>query len=162
MAQCLARPSSTSNLSKQLEAKAKVEVSRPLAPEPLLDSTAIVSSPPQDTATEPVDDSRESTGKGVQALGGGRQSAGFPLLTANFYAPDCVDPFDSTAFPRGQGVEPILQFYISWASNSSITQYTPRPQADLRMGSSLHDAAEADLFRPGITAVVHDEGQWIF
>jgi hypothetical protein len=80
--------------------------------------------PPQCTATEPIDDSLESVEPRMKVVDGGSQSSGFPLLRANFSAPDCVDPFDSTAMPRGQGIQPILQFYTSWVLKSSITQYT--------------------------------------
>jgi hypothetical protein len=60
----------------------------------------------------------------MTVINGGRQRSDFPLLRANFSATDCVDPFDSTALPRGQGAQPILQFYVSWVVKSSITQYT--------------------------------------
>lgn len=82
-----------------------------------------VSTLAQDAATDCIDDS-DFGERQMTVITGERRHPGFPLLRANFSAPDCVDPFDSTALPRSSGVQSILQFYTSWIAKSSITLYT--------------------------------------
>jgi hypothetical protein len=95
--------------------------------------------PPQDTTIELSDDASELKERRMKVIYSGRQHSGFPLLRANFSAADCVDPFDSTALPRGQGVQPILQFYTSWVAKSSITQYTRFPGLGTLLQGVLHN-----------------------